>query len=99
LVRFHELRERHPHLMAVGSHDLHQPGGYYAVAIEMELDTLSREAILNRLRDGEYQVSSRWFHCESNGAVRRYEHVCLGVLAPNLMYARRIRRWFSRVGA
>lgn len=99
LRRFRELRKRHPHLMAIGSHDLHQPGGYYNVTIEMELDTLSRETILSRLRDGQYEVASRWFHCDSNGEVRPHEHLYLGVFGPNLMYARRLRRWLSRVSA
>jgi hypothetical protein len=99
LACFHEIRTRHPHLMAIGSHDLHQPGGYYDLTIEMEVEVLSHNAILERLRVGQYRVASRWFCCDSKGQVRRREHVYLGVFGPNLMYARRLRRWLSRAGA
>ncbi|MGE5112080.1 MAG: hypothetical protein ACM3JB_14555, partial [Acidobacteriaceae bacterium] len=97
--RFHELRTNHPHLLAVASHDLHQPGGYYDVTVEMEVETLSRGAILARLHEGQYQIASRWFHCKSNGAVGRHEHAYLGLFGSNLMYARRLRRWLSRVSS
>jgi hypothetical protein len=99
LAQFQGVRHRHPHLMAVGSHDLHQPGGYYEVTVEMQVAALSRDAILAQLHSGQFQIASRWFHCESNGYVRRREQVYLGMLGPNLVYARRLRRWLSRVGA
>ncbi len=99
LAKFRSIQELHPHLMAIASHDLHQPGGYYEVTVEVDVEKPSRSSVLERLRRGEFEVASRWFHCESNGCVPRHEQVYLGIVGPNLAYARRLRRWLGRVGA
>jgi hypothetical protein len=98
LERFRSLRRDFPHLMAVAAHDLHQPGGYYPVAIEMEVEVLSLAAVLEELRKGRFALASRWFHCGSSGTMRWYESMYLGILGTQLNNARSVRRWL-RAGA
>src|SRR5207249_9453474 len=52
-------------LLAVAGHDFHRKAGFYDVAIEMEVASLSAAAVLGNLRYGRFTIRARFFRCSA----------------------------------
>lgn len=58
---YRRMMEQNPRLLAMASHDLHAAHGFYDVSIRMEVAALTREAVMEKLRQGQYEIASAWF--------------------------------------
>lgn len=96
---FAAMRRVNPGLLAVAGHDLHRPESFYDAAMEMDVPSLSAEAILGNLRRGRYEIRSRFFRAGPDGQVSPAKATCLRLMSEQLRHARRARSlaigWFS----
>lgn len=96
---FRRMRQVNPRLLAVASHDFHRKVGFYNMHLQMDLSSLTREAILERLHRGEYCIRSRWFGADSTGEAPGLSALTLALFAAPLANLRRARnlmlRWSS----
>jgi hypothetical protein len=84
LIAFRRMSNINPKLLAVASHDFHQPRSFYDVAIETDVTSISAEAILGSLRQGSYSIRSRFFRSDSLARLSRGVSFSLDVLSPLL---------------
>ena len=66
LICFRNMRQLNPRLLAVAGHDFHRKGGFYDVAVEMDVGLLSAAAIVQNLRSGQYTIRARLFRCHAD---------------------------------
>ena len=97
LSGFRRMQQINPKLLAVASHDFHRTTSFYDVAIEMDVASLSPEAILRRLRQGRYGIRSRFFQCDPEARMSRAKAASLRLLSQQLSNIRKARtvllRW------
>jgi hypothetical protein len=96
LSAFRRMRECNSELLAVACHDFHRAASFYDVAIEMDVATLSSEAILQGLRQGAYSIRSRFFRSDSAARVSLISSFSLALLSPQLDKMRKARSLFLR---
>jgi predicted metal-dependent phosphoesterase TrpH len=58
---FAAMRTVNPDLHAIASHDLHHSEAFYNVAVEMDIHELRADAVITRLRTGQYRNVSTLF--------------------------------------
>lgn len=94
---FRRMRQINPKLLAVASHDLHRTASFYDVAIEMDVASLSPDAILRNLQQGCYWIQSRFFRCDPEVRMSRMKAASLRLLSQQLSNIRKARtvllRW------
>jgi hypothetical protein len=94
---FRRMQQTNPKLLAVASHDFHRTTSFYDVAIEMDVASLSRDAILRNLQQGSYRIRSHFFRCDSGARISRMKAASLQLLSQQLSHIRKIRtvllRW------
>jgi hypothetical protein len=99
LSAFRRMRDSNPRLLAVASHDFHRTESFYDVAIEMDVASLSDEAILQNLREGAYSIRSRFFRSDSAAGVSWIDSFSLALVSPQLDKMRKARSLFLRWSA
>lgn len=96
---FAAMKEVNPGLLAVAGHDLHRRESFYDAAMEMDVPSLSAEAILENLRRGRYEIRSRFFRAGPGAEVSPARATCLRVVSEQLRHIRRARSlalgWFT----
>lgn len=102
LVGFPRLRQVNPRLFAVAGHDFHRQAGFYNVAIELDVSSLSAPSILQALRLGLYRIRARLFSCNAHADLswlQRARSRCLGWQITKLREARDLflRSSFAKV--
>jgi hypothetical protein len=94
---FQRMSEANPDLLAIASHDLHREPAFYDVAIEMEVQVLTRAAVLANLRLGAYLIHSRYFSSGPQFEISWAKTVLLRMFSSQLSYLRQARalalRW------
>ena len=94
---FRRMQQINPKLLAVASHDFHRTTSFYDVAIEMDVASLSRDAILRNLQQGSYRIRSRFFRCGPGARISRMKAASLRLLSQQLGNIRKVRtvllRW------
>jgi hypothetical protein len=94
---FRKMQHANPKLRAIASHDLHALPGFYDVATEMEVPVLSRQVILQNLRDGTYRIRSKFFRTDPKFQMSRTRTALLRALGGPLANLRHVRdialRW------
>ncbi len=93
---FRRMQQINPELLAVASHDLHRTASFYDVAVEMDLEAPTPDAILRNLRQGRYAIRSRFFRADSQARLSRMEAFSLSLLSHPLANMRRARSFFLR---
>lgn len=88
---FQRMRQSNPKLLAVASHDLHRTASFYAVAIEMVVASLSRNAILSNLQQGRYDIRSPLFRCDAKAQISKVKVASLRFLSQYLHAVRKAR--------
>lgn len=91
LNAFRKMRQINPKLLAVASHDFHRTASFYDVAVEMDVEFLSREAILGNLRRGCYSIRSRFFRADAEGRVSKVNEALLRLFSQQLSRLRKAR--------
>lgn len=97
--RFINMRRVSPKLLAVASHDFHQTGSFYDVAIETNVGSLSPGTILENLRQARYEIRSRFFRAVPKPNFSRDALACLGMFTILLANLRKARSFFRRRNA
>lgn len=95
-MAFRRMKQANPRLLAVAAHDLHRGPEFYDVALEMEVEVLTRDAILSALRAGAYRISSRFFRVGPRFEISWIETALLRLASAQLGYLRQARaamRW------
>lgn len=96
---FRRMRDVNPGLLAVASHDFHRKAGFYNMHLQMDFPSLTKEAIMENLYQGEYRIRSRWFGADSNGHAQGLSSLTLALFGRPLSNLRRARnlmlRWSS----
>src|SRR5262249_16598060 len=77
LSGFRRMQQTNPKLLAVASHDFHRTASFYDVAIEMDVASLSPDAILHNLQQGCYGIRSRFFRCDPEARMSRMKAASL----------------------
>jgi hypothetical protein len=93
---FRKMRRINPDLLAVASHDFHQTGSFYDVALEMDLGKLDPAGILAAIRGGRFEVRSKFFRTDSHAHMTLARSTSLGLFSFHLHALRRVRRFFLR---
>jgi len=88
---FQRMRQSNPKLLAVASHDLHRTASFYDVAIQMVVDSLSRDAILSNLQQGRYDIHSPFFRCDAKAQMSTAKITSLRFFSQYLHVARKAR--------
>ncbi len=96
LSGFRRMQKINPKLLAVASHDFHRTASFYDVAVEMDMESLTREGILRNLRQGRYAIRSRFFRADSGAQLSQMEALALRVLSHPLSNMRKARSFFLR---
>lgn len=96
---FSRMQKINPNLLAVASHDFHKKASFYDVAIEMDVASLDREAILQNLGAGRYQIRSRFFRAGAKGGVSKIKAGLLKLISAQLSHIRQARTAFRRLTA
>ena len=99
LSGFRRMQHVNPNLLAVASHDFHRTASFYDVGIEMDVVSLSSNAILQNLRDGYYISRSRFFRADAQGHLSRIRAELLSVISRQLRHMRKARTAFQRFTA
>ncbi len=94
-LEFRKMRGINPHLRAIAGHDLHLPGGFYDVAIEMEVSELSLQSVLRVLDAGSYDIRSRFFATDSQARLSWGRAALLRWASWQLDTARRTRSFLQ----
>jgi hypothetical protein len=66
---FNQGRALNPKLLAAVGDDFHSFGGFYPLAVVLDVDALSREAIVRRLIHGEYEIRCPFFRASAQEPV------------------------------
>ena len=61
LEAFNRMRADNPSLLAVVGDDFHSLGGFYPLGVLLEVDSLSREAIMKELSAGRFRIKTDLF--------------------------------------
>jgi len=97
LSGFRRMQQINPRLLAVAAHDFHRAASFYDVAIEMDVASLSPDAILRNLRQSRYGIRSRFFRCDPGARMSRMKAASLRLLSQQLSNIRKARtvllRW------
>jgi predicted metal-dependent phosphoesterase TrpH len=96
LQEYRRMRAVNPALLAVAGHDFHRPNSFYDLAIEMEVQELSRETVLENLRQGAYTIRSRFFRADPQARTTWANATSLQVMSPALRVLRGVRSLFLR---
>lgn len=96
LRAFQKMSQINPKLLAVASQDFHQTGGFYDVALEMDVGLLNPAGILTALRKGRYQIASRFFRTDPQARLSWKRNASLHLISWQLHYLRRARQFFLR---
>jgi hypothetical protein len=91
LAGFPKLRQANPKLFAVAGQDFHRASGFYDVAIEMDVSSVSAGSILRNLRSGRYTIRARLFSCGSQAEFSRFRSARLRVMSWQLGKLRQLR--------
>lgn len=93
---FATMQQINPKLLAVASHDFHRTPSFYDVAIEMDVASLSRDAILHNLQRGSYRIRSRFFSCDPGARMSGMKTAALRLFSEQLCKIRKARSALSR---
>jgi predicted metal-dependent phosphoesterase TrpH len=96
LVGFPRLRRANPRLLAVAGHDFHKETGFYDVAIELDVSSLSAPSILQGLRLGQYIIRARLFSCNAHADLSWFQSARLRCLGWQIIRLREARDLFLR---
>lgn len=96
LGAFRKMQQVNPELLAVASHDFHRKDAFYDVAIQMDLHLLTREAILRHLREGRYEIRSRFFRADSHARLTWARAASLRLISSQLSNLRKARSFLQR---
>ena len=96
LSGFRRMQQINPKLLAVASHDFHRTASFYDVAIEVDVISLTPEAILKNLRQGCYAIRSPFFRADPAARLSRMEAFSLRLLSQQLSNMRKARSFFLR---
>jgi len=96
LSGFPRFQRANPDLLAVAGHDFHRRTYFYDVAIEMEVASLVKEAILGNLRHGRYVIRSRLFSTDSQFRLSRWAAARLRFLIWQCENLRKLRSLLRR---
>ena len=95
--RYRAMRATNAELLAIASHDFHRKAGFYDMALEMDVDVISRATVLSNLRRGHYRVRSRWLSFDSRLSLSSAVGIWLQVAGTQLKALRAARslvwRW------
>ena len=96
LPAFNRMHQINPKLLAMASHDFHRTASFYGLAIEMEVASVSPEAVLQELKRGAFRTRSPLFDCESNGRASFTGAVLVKHISSQLERIRRARSGQAR---
>jgi hypothetical protein len=88
---FRRMQQINPKLLAVASHDFHRAASFYDVAIEMDVPSISADAILRNLRQGMYLISSRFFRADSGARLSKMKIASISLASQQLSQMRKLR--------
>lgn len=91
LIGFRQMRQINPALSAVAGHDFHQKGGFYDVAIEMDVASLSAAPILQNLRSRQYMIGARLLRCNAYAEFSSFQSARLHLLSWQIGKLRELR--------
>jgi PHP domain len=91
LRTYRDMQTINPKLLAIAAHDFHRKGGFYDVALEMQVPALTRESIISNLHQGLYTIKSRFFQSDSHAEVIRPRETSLAFLSRQLSALRKVR--------
>jgi predicted metal-dependent phosphoesterase TrpH len=97
VIGFPRLRQINPRLFAVAGHDFHRRGGFYDVAIELDVSSLSAPSILEGLRLGRYRIRARLFSCTAEADFSWIQSALLRCLGWQIIKLREARDLFLRL--
>lgn len=99
LARFAAWRKLNPRLRGMAGHDLHRKESFYDAAVEVDAPALLPGAILSSLRQGRFEIRSRFFRAGPQGRVSPAVAALTRMMSEPLRQARRVRSaalgWFA----
>lgn len=93
---FERMRQANPRLLAIACHDFHRKASFYGVGVEMDVPSLTREAIFQSLKNGAYRVRSTFFNCGPDGRVSATNAALVRHVSGRLEKMRKARSGFAR---
>ena len=99
LSSFARMKHANPDLLAIAGHDLHKKPAFYDVALEMDVESLSRQPILENLREGRYAIRSPLFRSGPQFRVSTAKAASVRLLGWPIRNARKARSFFLRWSA
>ena len=96
LPAFEQMRQVNPKLLAMASHDFHRAASFYGLAIEVDVASVSPNAILQELKQGRFRARSPLFNCQSNGNASLAGTVLVRHISARLEKIRKARAGFMR---
>jgi predicted metal-dependent phosphoesterase TrpH len=99
LIGFKHTRQVNPGLLAVAGHDFHRKAGFYDVAIEMEVASLSAAAVLGNLRYGRFTIRARFFRCSAQADFSSFQASRLLFLSWQISGLRAVRDLLLRLSS
>ena len=98
-VGFRRMQEVNPKLLAVAGHDFHRKAAFYDVGIEIEAGELSKTAVMEAVRHGQFSIKSRFFFVNPQFQLTWGQSLSLRLVSRQLGYLRKardiLRRWSS----
>jgi hypothetical protein len=91
LNAFGRMRQVNPALLAVASHDLHRKASFYDVGIKMNVPSLTADAVVDALRQGNFSIQSRFFRADSTARPSKMAEVSFPFLSTQLQRIRKAR--------
>ncbi len=85
------MQDANPAILLVAGHDLHRTEAFYDAAVIVKTDELSREAVLDSLRAGQYRIQSSLFVAEARMRFSYRHYLWLRALNFPLQIFRRAR--------
>jgi hypothetical protein len=91
LRAYRKMQAINPKLLAVAAHDFHRKDSFYDLAMETDVSALSPDAILNSLRQGHYEIRSRFFRTDPHAQFTWLKAASLELLSSQLGALRKAR--------
>jgi predicted metal-dependent phosphoesterase TrpH len=96
---FRQMRGVNPKIFAAGGQDFHRKPAFYDLAVYVETDALTPDAIMAAIHRGNYEIRSRFFRFDADAEFSSLKVAALSVLSWQLAILRRardsLRRWAS----
>jgi hypothetical protein len=95
-AEFRRMRQANPRILVTAGQDFHCRQGFYDVAVYIKAASVSADAILAEIRQGRYEIRSRFFRMDSRGYMSAFKSASFSILSRQLAGARRARDSFQR---